>query len=366
MWVNKGRLPLVLAPRRYVERHAHERELDSLFLPGWHCVGSTHDLPRDGDFFTTELFGRPILVRNAGGEPRAFLNVCAHRYAMLTTEARGRCERLRCQLHGWEYNNEGEVCKIPDARSFTPVPCGEERERLRRFRTEIRAGLIFVSIGEDCLPLDDALGEPTLTLIREGFGPRYRQIARWDLDHPANWKVVVENAIESYHVPMVHPGTFVVHGPQEDEDHVLGVDHTSHEDKNEAKSMIYRVAMRGLRRAPHYSYRHHHRFPSMMLALTDAMSFLHVTLPTSPTTSRSVIRLFVYKGDRGWLPGWLVSRVAGSFIRRFVGRVLAEDCAIHGAIQRGLASPEKPGPGSIGAREERVHAFQAWIASRVE
>lgn len=366
MWVHKGRLPVVLDPARYAGRADHDREIEALFLPGWSCVGSLDDIAREGDFFTTELFERPILVRNVGGEPRAFLNVCAHRHSLLTSEARGRCARTRCQLHGWEYDDEGRVCKIPDARSFAPIPRGAESERLRRFHTEVREKLIFVSLNEGAPPLDDALGGATLALLHEGFGPRYRQIARWDIDHPANWKVPVENAIESYHVPAVHPGSFVNHGPEEGEDHVLADAYTSHKDSDDASSIVYRAVMRGLRRSPHFSYRHHHAFPSMMLALTDAMSFLQVILPTSPTTSRSIVRLFVYRGDPGWIPGFFVSRLAALFIRPFVGRVLREDLAVHGAIQRGLASPDKPGPGSISAREERIYAFQRWVSANVK
>jgi choline monooxygenase len=365
MWANKGRLPIVLEPERYVARDHHDREIEAIFLPGWHCVGALDDMPNESDFFTTELLGRPLLLRNVGGRPRALLNVCAHRHAVLTSARRGHCDRTRCQVHGWEYDDEGVVCKVPDARSFTPIGRGAERERLRRFRAEVRERLIFVSLADQGPGLDEALGPVTRALIDEGFGPRFREVARWEIDHPANWKVPVENAIESYHVPVVHPSTFQVMPPEEDEEHELGDGYSEHRDSDNAKSVFYRAAMRALRRAPHYSYRHHHRFPSLMIAATDAMSLLQVILPTSPTTSRSMIRAYAYGGEPGWISGRILSRALGLPIRRFVGQVLAEDGAILGAVQRGLTSPEKSGPGALGAREERVHLFQQWVANRV-
>jgi phenylpropionate dioxygenase-like ring-hydroxylating dioxygenase large terminal subunit len=364
MWANRGRLPLLLTGDRYRDPQNHERELRGLFLPAWHCVGSLDDLARDGDFITIDLFDRPLLIRRSAGRVRAFLNVCAHRHAKLTGEKSGRCDRLRCQYHGWEYDEEGAVAKVPDARSFLPIERGGER--LKPVRTDTCGKLVFVSLADEGPGLAEALGEETRSLLEEGFGPRYRPIARWEIDHPANWKVPVENALESYHVPVVHPGTFARMPGEDDERHALGDRSTTYEDWDDARSPSYRLLMRAARRSPRLSYRHHHSYPSLTIALSDWMSYLQVIVPTSPTTSRSYVRVFLYEGDRGPVGAKLLAWLAAPALRRYIGAVLAEDGALFEDIQRGLASPDKPGPGSIGAREERVHAFQSWIIESLE
>ena len=87
---------------------SHE-ELENLFLPAWHPVATVGDLAKPGSFLTFDLLETPILIRNFDGELRAFLNVCPHRHSKLTEKPCGNTERLRCQYHGWEFNQDGHT-----------------------------------------------------------------------------------------------------------------------------------------------------------------------------------------------------------------------------------------------------------------
>jgi nitrite reductase/ring-hydroxylating ferredoxin subunit len=109
MWANRGRLPLLLTGDRYRDPQNHERELTRPLPAGLALRGSLDDLARDGDFITHRPLRSAPLDPPIGGRVRAFLNVCAHRHAKLTGEKSGRCDRLRCQYHGWEYDEEGAV-----------------------------------------------------------------------------------------------------------------------------------------------------------------------------------------------------------------------------------------------------------------
>jgi phenylpropionate dioxygenase-like ring-hydroxylating dioxygenase large terminal subunit len=155
---------------------------------------------------TTEVLGEPVLVRNCDGEIRAFQNVCAHRHSLLTSQPRGTSPRIRCQYHGWEYDSDGRSLRVPDARSFVPIRRGAEC--LWRFRVATLGQLVFVSLAKDGPSLREALGEPTSALIEQVVSSDYRQVAAWTIEHAANWKIPVENALESYHIPEVHPKTF--------------------------------------------------------------------------------------------------------------------------------------------------------------
>src|SRR5262249_54300149 len=150
-----------------------------------------------GDFATVEICGEPLLVRNCSGELRAFQNVCAHRHSMLTAAPRGHSERMRCQYHGWQYDDDGRPGSVPAAPSFGPINRGETG--LRRFRAASCGRLVFVSLAETGTTLRDALGDRTCAVIEQAFSDDFVEVATWSIDHAANWKIPVENALESYH-----------------------------------------------------------------------------------------------------------------------------------------------------------------------
>src|SRR5262249_17105260 len=205
MFINEHRLEHLLTPKQYFAPEQHKLELEKLFLPSWHLLASKADLPKNGDFLTAELFGQPIILRNFDGEYRAFINVCAHRHCLLTHVARGNNQRFVCQYHGWEYNKEGRTGRIPDARCFRPWD--RENAQLKTIRTEVCGDLIFVSLDKEGLSLADHLG-PYYSRFTHAFASPYRHAWTWDAACPANWKIFIENSLESYHVPSVHSKSF--------------------------------------------------------------------------------------------------------------------------------------------------------------
>src|SRR5439155_10176060 len=136
---------------------------------------------------------------------RAYLNVCAHRHSRLRSEPAGHDPHFRCQYHGWEYRPDGRTAKIPDAGCFRPWD--RENACLRTFRTATCGGLVFVSLSDDSPPLDEFLG-PFHDTCRAWFAPPYGLKWTWQTDYRANWKIPIENSLESYHVPCLHAKTF--------------------------------------------------------------------------------------------------------------------------------------------------------------
>jgi phenylpropionate dioxygenase-like ring-hydroxylating dioxygenase large terminal subunit len=313
-----------------------------------------------------------VLLRNDGGELRAFVNACAHRHARVTGEPRGNAVRLRCQYHGWEYDGRGAVCKIPDAACFVPVKRGSER--LTPLRTATLGALVFVSLAEQGPTLEEHLGVATTALAARVFPAGARPIVDTAIEHPCNWKIPLENVLESYHVPFLHdnvlarhPEVFRVFGGRRDGGllaHELGERHTAYHDSLGADSRAYRALLGVLRPSARVDYVHHHAFPNVVIGHTSIVSYLQVVEPLSPTTSRSTIRLFLDVGGRG---ARAVERVLAPLLDRaaegLIRRVMAEDAAVYPDVQRGMsASPHR---GVLGSREERVHHFQAWIAAEL-
>lgn len=358
MWLHAGRLPHVLPPRAYYDPDTYAREIDGLFANAWHCVTTTDVLRAAGDFVTLELFDEPVLVRNCDGEIRAFQNVCAHRHARLTAVPCGTSARMRCQYHGWEYDADGRTCRVPDARSFVPIRRGGER--LHRFRAETCGKLVFVAIADGAPPLHAALGDATVRLIEQRFSRDFVPIGTWTIEHAANWKIIVENSLEGYHLTSVHPSTLAKLSRAEDCTHVLDSQFTRLENCVPPGGAGMRWVTEHWRRAPDRLYIHHHAFPSLMIPATDTWSMVQYVLPVSPTRSRSIVALYGHRGDgeRWW------HRVTGPVLRavleRYIHRIQREDNAMFPNVQRGLCASQQAGV--LGAREERIHAFQTYIA----
>jgi phenylpropionate dioxygenase-like ring-hydroxylating dioxygenase large terminal subunit len=166
------------------------------------------DLPATGDCLATEVAGVPLLlIRGEDAEVRAFLNICRHRGGRVFT-GRGRPGRaLKCPYHSWAYDLNGDLMGQPLARdAFEPLERSELG--LRRVAVAERFGLILVRLGsaEEAIDVESELA---------GLGP---EIADWGFDSwafydersgvfDANWKLIRDTFLESYHVFSLHHDT---------------------------------------------------------------------------------------------------------------------------------------------------------------
>ena len=364
MFVNKTRLPHVLSPGLYSCPQQYQCELSRLFEPAWHAVGSVNDLAHDGDFLTLELLGRPLLVRNFGGEICAFLNACTHRHCLLTHETRGTSPTLVCQYHGWEYLKDGRTGHIPDAQSFKPLPGGPEC--LRKFRTETRGPLVFVSLNDDAPNLTDHLGR-LLNVCDEFPAARWRQSDHWQYDFAANWKIPVENTIESYHVPTVHPKTLVQFGTEEEITHEIYDRATVMKSPIAAPEAYHRLAnwlLPLLEPGCSHQYRLYHGFPHLFLIRIDALLQVMTVFPTSPETCRMTVHVFILRAAQENSRSRLMTWGWGRFKTWIIRKVLSEDAPLYPDLHQGMkASPFR---GTISTREELVFAFQDYVRKGCE
>ena len=357
MTVHDTSLPHVLPPRSYWCSEQHEQELSALFAPAWQMVGTRQQLASDGDFITRDVLGTPVLIRNFGGEIHAFLNVCPHRHCMLTHETSGHTAELVCQYHGWQFRSTGQTGRIPDAQSFRPMPDGPEC--LQKFRTEIRGPLIFVSLDRHAVSFSEqhTLAAPWLD---EFPAARWRLADQWGYDISANWKVVVENTVESYHVSAVHPTTLIEFDHEDHEIHPnAGIMRAS----ISAPAWYHRVAdwlLPQLDPDSSHRYRLSHAYPNLFFIRIDAMLQVMTVEPLSAETCRRDVCVFALEAH----PKTMFSRVLTSAWGRLkcyaVRKILSEDRAVYPDLQRGLR--HSPFRGTISTREELVYAFQHYVS----
>lgn len=188
----------------YTDAARFERERERVFRRELNVVALSSALAEPGDFITAEVVGAPVLVsRGDDGQLRAFLNVCRHRGATVEPRASGRCKRFVCPYHAWTYNNDGSLHKVRHKDGFPTLQ--PQDHGLVELRCVEAAGLVFVcpTPGLEPEPLPAALvGE-----LEQMLGPRPTAYARTTRDWAANWKIIVEGGIESYHFSVAHKRT---------------------------------------------------------------------------------------------------------------------------------------------------------------
>jgi nitrite reductase/ring-hydroxylating ferredoxin subunit len=155
MFVHKEQLEYARRAEDYSSPEAHRAEVEGHFLRAWHPVCLVGDLPRVGDFLTTELIGRPLLIRHTPDGLRAYLNICSHRHCLLTEAARGHAPGIACQYHGWEYGVDGRVSKVPDGGCFKPFD--RENARLDTVAVATCGELVFVRLAAEGPSLASAI-----------------------------------------------------------------------------------------------------------------------------------------------------------------------------------------------------------------
>ncbi len=366
MFVSSERLPHLLSPNSYTSEEAYERELLSVLRTAWHVVGTTTELARCGDFLTQVVAGTSLQIRNFEGQLRALSNTCAHRHAEICSLASGNSPTMRCQYHGWEYQADGRTGKIPAPKNF--VPFDRDATCLPQYHVETVGQLVFVNVSNAPLPLVEFLGADFHALLAQRFSEQWKLALRWQPDYPANWKVPIENSLEAYHVPAVHPHTFREDPGADRSRHVLLENRTWFETRlpfcpqSRLDANFQRWEQRFVRWLGHETcgnYQQHHVFPNLLFSFTDAISLVNCVLPRGPRNCTAVVRQF---GRRPRATGAMRSMFASSWGRltaAITKRVLLEDMQIFAAIQRGLEY--SPHVGQLGICEERIHRFQQWI-----
>ena len=199
-----GTRPRGFRKARYIEPEVAALERERIWNQHWLLAGLVSDLQQPGDHFVFDIADEQILITcPKPGEVRAFYNVCQHRGNRLVLNERGNAPRLRCAYHAWTYQLDGTLETVPHAEEFAEdLHCGERH--LRPLPCETWNGFVFICLSENPPALMDWLGPlaeqlapyrfEEMTLVQD-------QTVRLD----CNWKAVVDNFAELYHVDFLHP-----------------------------------------------------------------------------------------------------------------------------------------------------------------
>jgi phenylpropionate dioxygenase-like ring-hydroxylating dioxygenase large terminal subunit len=182
-------------------------------------VGHASQVPQPGDYVTTELGRQPvIMVRHCDGAVHVLINRCTHRGAKVVNERKGSAPRLTCCYHGWSYDTDGRLAAVP-----VPEGCAADFDKAafglaRAPRVAEYRGFVFASLAARGASFEDHIGAmkgniddlvdraPDGALALDAGMHRYA--------YSGNWKLQVENVLDSYHVPFGHASTVNRQGVQ--------------------------------------------------------------------------------------------------------------------------------------------------------
>lgn len=187
----------------YVHPDALQLELRAVFSRSWQLLAHVSQLAGAGDHVIGDIAGVPLLlVRGEDGEIRALHNVCRHRAGPLATcDGRG-ARSLRCRYHGWTYGLDGQLRHATDMAAtpgFDPgsIALGQASVALWR-------GLVFVALAP-AVTFADFIAQVDARIGAMDFSQHVFE-RRVPYEADCNWKVYVDNYLEGYHLPHVHPG----------------------------------------------------------------------------------------------------------------------------------------------------------------
>jgi len=193
-----------MPPEVYTTEVFVAEELEHVFSKDWYCVGRADALSNSGDYTTCDLAGQPILViRDRDGELRGLSNVCLHRMSTLL-DGRGNTRSIVCPYHAWTYNLDGSLRGAP-AMTLNEGFC-KDNYSLPNVRCQEWLGWVFVTLNESAPDVADQLQQVEDMVAgydMTNYAQTFYEEHVWD----TNWKVLAENFMESYHLPVCHAGT---------------------------------------------------------------------------------------------------------------------------------------------------------------
>jgi choline monooxygenase len=333
----------------YFDSSMLEREKSTVFARTWQLAGRAEDVADPGQFFTATVADEPVIVaRGADSQLRALSNVCRHRAGPVAA-GRGRCEALRCGYHGWSYALDGQLTATPEWGGVE----GFDRaaHSLPQFRVETWGALVFVNLDAGCAPLAETLEDLPARLARRDLSSmKFALRKEWVVE--CNWKVYVDNYLEGYHIPVVHPALN------------RELDYARYRTETKRLYSIQHSPIRADRatrlkidaEAEENEAQYFWLFPNLMLNVYPDNYSTNLIMPLS---AERTLTVFEWYFDE---PGSEKSREALNRTVEFSDEIQLEDIRVCEAVQRGLRSRTYAQGRYSVKRENGVHHFLGLLA----
>jgi len=329
---------LTLPSAWYTDPGALPIEQERVFGRTWQLAAHAGRLASAGDYLATDVAGEPLLLlRDAEERLRAMSNVCRHRAGPVACGSGNRRSHT-CRYHGWTYGLDGALLKTPEfdgVERFDPAS-----GRLPPASAAAWGPLAFVNLDPAASSLDETMRAVAERAAGTPFD-RMQPVRRRDYEIRCNWKVYVDNYLEGYHIPLVHPRLF------------RWLDYDAYRtDTFEGGSVQVAPLREGDDRALYFWV-----FPNLMLNVYPDNFSTNLILPLGHDRTLTIFEWYFLETATPGARAAIERTVAASH------GIQLEDIAICEAVQRGLSSRTYDRGRFCPAREAGVHQFHRLLAA---
>ena len=340
-----------LPAKSYTDESFWKKECDTVLSDGWLFVGFVHEFKKVGDVIPLFIAGKPILlIKNNNNKITAFHNVCSHRCLKLVDEKKNVGKIIRCPYHSWSYDLEGKLKAAPHiggTNQHQPKGFNFLDHGLKPIRIYIWHDWIFINLNGKAKKFDN-YAKPLINKFDDIDLTKLKYATTLDFGKiNTNWKFLIENFIEPYHVQFVHKTT--TNQPLKDHYTVVdgicygsGVNVEKEDIKNNAALSV--------------TSRYLSLFPNFIIGTYFPNQVgVYLNIPISPgVTSQKRI---IYTTD-----GKEMGKEEASMVKNIWWSVHKEDHEMCERLQEGRSSPASEEGGLLSpVWEKGVQAFQKLI-----
>jgi Rieske 2Fe-2S family protein len=201
----------------YTSKEWFDKEMKHLFSTTWQFAGLVEDVAEPGDYISVQAgLNNIFIIKGRDHRLRAFHNICRHRGTQLLRAVGKAQKSITCPYHDWTYDLEGGLMSVPKQDSEFPELKNKKLHtcnlNLKEASVDIFKGMLFVHPEKDAPsiksffgPVEEYLGEHRPEELMEYSenpdAPFYTK------EINANWKIIVENYIDHYHLAHLHENT---------------------------------------------------------------------------------------------------------------------------------------------------------------
>ena len=340
-----------LPAKTYTDHEFWKKECNTVLANGWLFVGFVHEFLKAGDVIPIFIANKPmLLVKNNNNEINAFHNVCSHRCLKLVDEKKNVGKSIRCPYHSWTYDLEGKLKAAPHiggTNQHKPKGFNFSDHGLKPIRVHIWHDWIFINLNGKAKKFSDYAKPLIKKFVNVDF-KKLKYAATLDFGKiNSNWKFLIENFIEPYHVQFVHKTT--TNQPLKNHYTIVdgicygsGIDVKEEDEKN---SNALSVTSRYLSLFPNFIIANY--FPNQI--------GVYLNVPINPR--ETIQKRIIYTSD-----GKSMTEEESNTAKKIWWSVHKEDHEICERLQEGRSSPASDHGGLLSPHWEKgVQAFQKLI-----
>lgn len=285
----------VLPKEAYTSEAWFKKEQKEIFSKTWQFAGFAEDITEPGDHIMMQAGQyNLILTMTNNRELRVFHNMCRHRGTQLLRTVGKRKKVFTCPYHDWSYSLEGELTSVPKEKTEFPN-LDKKKLCLHQGSVAVWRGMLFVHPQKDAEPIESWFGG-----LEEHLGPHNPETlveypdTKYEREIKANWKIVVENFIDIYHLSHLHSNTLNMYDHKNHQTGFVGPHFwfkeplmKQYEENLEKVSPVKQIPETvGTKLLAHAPF----LFPNLGLTETETSWFIFLVIPISAKKTKVVVR----------------------------------------------------------------------------